>query len=108
DLVQEVASASSEQSSGVAQINQAMSRVDQVTQRNASAAEELSATAQQLSTEADALQKMMGFFRIANAEEIVERRPVKPFVHSGARSLALTLEPASSPRRNGGWTAESH
>src|ERR1044071_329812 len=39
DLVQEVAGASAEQSSGVAQVNKAMARVDEVTQRNASAAE---------------------------------------------------------------------
>ncbi|HWH76531.1 MAG TPA: methyl-accepting chemotaxis protein, partial [Candidatus Binatus sp.] len=45
ELVQEVATASREQSSGVAQVNRAMSQVDQVTQHNASAAEQLSATA---------------------------------------------------------------
>jgi len=39
DLVQEVSSASREQSSGVSQINKAMSQVDLVTQRNAASAE---------------------------------------------------------------------
>ena len=42
ELVQDVAAASTEQSGGVTQINQAMSQVDTVTQRNASSAEELS------------------------------------------------------------------
>src|SRR3954471_74806 len=41
EIVQEVASASHEQSGGVSQINRAMTLVDQVTQRNASASEEL-------------------------------------------------------------------
>src|SRR6202007_1963383 len=36
ELMQDVAAASKEQSSGVAQINKAMSQVDSVTQRNAS------------------------------------------------------------------------
>jgi len=44
--VQDVAAASTEQSGGVTQINQAMSQVDTVTQRNASSAEELSSTAE--------------------------------------------------------------
>ena len=64
DLVQEVAAASQEQSSGVAQISQAMSRVDQVTQRNASAAEELASTAEELSAQASSLQQLMAFFRV--------------------------------------------
>jgi hypothetical protein len=58
DLVQEVAAASTEQASGVAQINRAMGQVDMVTQRNASAAEELAATAEQLTEQADALQQL--------------------------------------------------
>ncbi|MGZ5442480.1 MAG: methyl-accepting chemotaxis protein [Thermoanaerobaculia bacterium] len=64
DLVQEVAAASGEQSSGVAQINQAMSQVDQVTQRNAAAAEELSSTAEQMATQASSLQTLVAFFRL--------------------------------------------
>ncbi len=64
DLVQEVAAASQEQSSGVAQINRAMSQVDQVTQRNASAAEELSSTAEEMSSQAESLQSLMSFFRL--------------------------------------------
>ena len=64
DLVQEVAAASREQSSGVAQINRAMSQVDQVTQRNASAAEELSSTAEEMSSQAESLQSLMSFFRL--------------------------------------------
>lgn len=58
DLVQEVAAASTEQASGVAQINRAMSQVDMVTQRNAAAAEELASTADQLTTQAVALQRL--------------------------------------------------
>ncbi|MEE8367351.1 MAG: methyl-accepting chemotaxis protein [Thermoanaerobaculia bacterium] len=64
DLVQEVAAASDEQSSGVGQINGAMGRVDQVAQRNASAAEELSSTSQEMASQADTLQQRMEFFRL--------------------------------------------
>jgi methyl-accepting chemotaxis protein len=66
ELVQEVTAASTEQSSGVTQINRAMSQVDSVTQRNASSAEELSSTAEELAAQSEQLQQLMTFFRIAD------------------------------------------
>jgi methyl-accepting chemotaxis protein len=64
DLVQEVAAASVEQSTGVGQMSKAMGRVDEVAQRNASAAEELSSTAEELSSQARALQELVSFFQV--------------------------------------------
>ncbi len=64
DLVQEIASASQEQSSGVAQINNAMNQLNQATQQNASASEELAATAEELGGKAEQLQQLMQFFTI--------------------------------------------
>ncbi len=64
ELVQEVATASREQSAGVSQVNRAMGQVDQVTQANASAAEELSATAEQVASQAARLQEIIGRFRL--------------------------------------------
>jgi methyl-accepting chemotaxis protein len=68
DLVQDVAAASTEQSGGVTQINQAMSQVDAVTQRNASSAEELSSTAEELAAQSEQLQQLMTFFRVAGEQ----------------------------------------
>jgi methyl-accepting chemotaxis protein len=65
ELLQEIAAASQEQASGVAQVSKAMSSVDQVTQRNASAAEELASTAEELSSQAESLQQAIAFFRVA-------------------------------------------
>ena len=65
ELVQEVAAASREQSSGVAQINKAMAQVDQVTQRNASSAEELSSTAEELASQSEALLQLMNYFKVS-------------------------------------------
>jgi methyl-accepting chemotaxis protein len=62
-LVQEVAAASNEQATGVAQINRSLAQVDQVTQRNASASEELAATAEEMAAQADGLQSLVEFFR---------------------------------------------
>ena len=66
DLVQEVAAASAEQSSGVSQVNKAMARVDQVTQRNASAAEELASTAEEMAAQAQGLEQLVAFFRVGD------------------------------------------
>jgi methyl-accepting chemotaxis protein len=67
DLVPSIkkTAASTEQSSGVTQINQAMAQVDTVTQRNASSAEELSSTAEELAAQSEQLQQLMTFFRVA-------------------------------------------
>ncbi len=64
DLVQEIASASQEQTSGVGQINGAMGQLNQATQQNASASEELAATAEELGSQAEQLQQTMTFFRL--------------------------------------------
>ncbi|MEI7429803.1 MAG: methyl-accepting chemotaxis protein [Betaproteobacteria bacterium] len=64
DLVQEIASASSEQSTGVGQINGAMGQLNQATQQNASASEELAATAEELGSQAEQLQQTMTFFKL--------------------------------------------
>jgi methyl-accepting chemotaxis protein len=88
ELVQEVSTASQEQSSGVAQVSRAMSVVDQVTQRNASAAEELSSTAEEVASQADTLQQLVSFFRLADGA--ASARPA-------ARAPARPASPLPSP-----------
>ena len=64
DLVQEIASASQEQSSGVGQINGAMGQLNQATQQNASASEQLAATAEEMGSQATQLDALITFFRL--------------------------------------------
>jgi len=66
DLVQEIASASQEQSNGVGQINTAMNQLNQITQQSAGASEELAATAEEMRAQAEQLQTLMAFFKLAN------------------------------------------
>ncbi len=68
ELVQEIAAASGEQSSGAAQINTAMNQLNQITQQNASATEELAATAEEMTAQAEQLQHLVGFFKVARAD----------------------------------------
>lgn len=63
-LVQEVATASREQATGVAQVNRAISQMDQGTQRHAASSEELASTAEALASEAQSLQHLVSFFRV--------------------------------------------
>jgi len=77
DLVQEVATASQEQSTGVAQINTAMGTIDQVTQRNAAAAE--------MTSQAEALQRLVKFFRVPGDAQAQRRaRPAPEPVNAAA------------------------
>jgi methyl-accepting chemotaxis protein len=70
DLVQEITAASEEQSSGVGQINTAMSQLNQITQQNASSSEELAATAEEMSSQAEQLQQSMSFFRLESGSGV--------------------------------------
>ena len=67
DLVQEISAASSEQSSGVGQINAAVGQLNQTTQQNASSSEELAATSEEMSSQAEQLQQAMTFFKLENS-----------------------------------------
>ncbi|CDF82164.1 methyl-accepting chemotaxis sensory transducer [Pseudomonas knackmussii B13] len=66
DLVQEIASASREQNTGLEQINLAVTQLAQTTQVNASASEELSSTSEEMSGQAVQLQEMIQYFRISD------------------------------------------
>lgn len=66
-LMQRIASASAEQTSGLGEVNGAMREVDQATQRNAAAAQQLAATAAEMSAQAEVLQDLISTFRLADA-----------------------------------------
>jgi len=94
DLVQEIASASQEQSSGTDQIGKAMIQLDTVIQQNASASEELASMAEELSGQSEQLSQTMSFFKLAAAGG------------EGARSRALS--PAARREASGARAASSH
>jgi len=73
DLVQEIAAASNEQTTGVSQINSAVSQVNQATQSTASGSEELAATAEEMTGQAKQLQELMDFFQVAGTHAMVTK-----------------------------------
>jgi methyl-accepting chemotaxis protein len=63
ELIQEIAAASNEQTSGANQINRAIQQLDNVIQQNAASTEEMAATAEELSAQAEQLRATIDFFR---------------------------------------------
>ncbi|MBS4099595.1 MAG: Tar ligand binding domain-containing protein [Sulfuricella sp.] len=94
DLVQEIAAASDEQSSGIGQINSAMDQLNQTTQQNASASEELAATAEEMSSQAEKLQQMMAFFKVDSAVPV---RDAHQYRNAPPKKAASQLSAAITP-----------
>lgn len=64
ELIQEIAAASGEQTSGVTEISSTMRQLNQSTQMNAVSSEELATTAEQMSGQARQVQQLVGFFQM--------------------------------------------
>ena len=74
DIVGEIASASREQSAGIAQINQSVTQLDNVTQQNAALVEETSAASNALQEQARDLAVLAASFTLASSGEGVRAR----------------------------------
>ncbi len=64
DLIAEIAAASQEQSSGIAQVNQAVTQMEQVVQQNASLVEEATAATESMKDQAGALLQTVSRFKL--------------------------------------------
>ncbi|MDY7086955.1 MAG: methyl-accepting chemotaxis protein [Actinomycetota bacterium] len=95
DLVQEIAAASGEQSTGVRQINIAMTQIGKVTEQTASSSEELAATAQQMSAQTAQLTALMDFFHTGSPGRSSTPRAPE---HAGSRAVSAW---AGAPYRSG-------
>ena len=94
DLIAEIAQASREQSSGVDQVNRAISQMERVTQSNASQTEEISATSEALAAQATQLQALVGRFRLQGAAAPVAQPFAERSAAPPAPEIALPLAPA--------------
>jgi len=93
DIVSEIAAAAGEQSTGVEQVNTAMTQMDQVTQSNSAQTEELSATAQALSEQASHLLELVSVFTLSTGGKGQrDRHSYKP---QPERASAPALQPST-------------
>lgn len=83
-IIAEIATASTEQTAGIEQINKAVVEMDTVTQQNAALVEESAAAAQSMQEQAEALAKLVGFFRL-------DERPAQAAAPAAARGRAARL-----------------
>jgi len=86
DIMGEISAASQEQTSGIEQINQAITQMDQVTQQNAALVEEASAAAQSLQEQAGSLSHIVSQFKLAQAH------------NAGSGRASYALPSSESPR----------
>jgi methyl-accepting chemotaxis protein len=96
ELVQEITAASQEQAGGAAQINTAMTQLNQTTQQNASSSGELSATAEEMSAQAENLQQLMAYFKVAGGEHAAAARTAPAPRHPPARPARSAGEPLAA------------
>jgi methyl-accepting chemotaxis protein len=85
-LVGEIAIASNDQATGIAQINEGISQVSQVTQGNTATAEESAATSEELTAQAHLLQEMVSRFKLKNGDvsALATKREIVDPAKSGA------------------------
>jgi len=98
-IMQEIATASDEQSHGIAQVGQAITEMDSVTQQNAALVQEATATASSLEKEASQLITAVSIFSvnlerrdIAGKPPVSRPKSVKPDRLDGARKIGKTQD----------------
>ncbi len=89
DIMGEISAASAEQSSGVAQVGEAITHMDQATQQNAALVEEMAAAASSLKSQANDLVQVVAAFKVdGHAAFTAETLPTV-----GVRSAPQILRP---------------
>ncbi|WP_144641667.1 methyl-accepting chemotaxis protein [Bordetella genomosp. 13] len=98
DIMGEISAASEEQSSGIDQVNRAVSQMDEVTQQNAALVEEAAAAAGSLQEQAQRLAEAVAVFRI-NAGEVIEVAAQLEASRQAARVQAPVAAKDAAPLR---------
>ncbi|MBC3871137.1 methyl-accepting chemotaxis protein [Undibacterium oligocarboniphilum] len=105
DIMGEITAASQEQTSGIDQINVAISQMDEVTQQNASLVEEAAAASQSMQDQAKNLLQLVGVFKMSapnpeprneKSSEIIALRSKSKMNKNGSRLVAAERKDAHS------------
>lgn len=95
DIISEIAAASAEQTTGIDQVNQAVTSMDEVTQQNAALVEEAAAAAESLLEQANQLSDVVGVFKIEGAAS--ERRTTHSPMRTAQRPTPVSHKPSAKP-----------
>jgi methyl-accepting chemotaxis protein len=98
NIVSEIAAASVQQSTGIDEINAAITQMDEVTQQNAALVEENTASAQSMLEQARNLEQMVSFFKVRSESTIVteQRAPLSVNAARNTRRTQTTSKPHAS------------
>ena len=92
NIVADISTASSEQASGIEQVNKALTQMDEVTQQNSALVEETAATSKTLDQQAQVMRTRVDFFRLDDGQ------PVQTGAIEPRRRAAV--EPAKEPAKS--------
>ena len=99
DLIAEIAAASREQSSGIGQVNIAVTQMDQVVQQNASLVEEATAATESMMEPAGALLQVVSRFKLAEVATVAPLHPALPMIAAPAPIRVISGTRLPSPQR---------
>ena len=105
DIIAEISVASAEQTSGIEQINVAITQMDEVTQRNAALVEEAAAAADSMQQQGEVLVDVVSVFKIdeqaaryaESSSPVVKRKPASALSAKAAVPVRPKLEAARKP-----------
>jgi len=97
DIMGEISAASTEQSTGVGQVGDAIAQMDQATQQNAALVEESAAAAESLKDQAQQLVQVVSVFKLAGRTADVVRAPVAAAPVAAPRPEAAPVAPVRKP-----------
>ncbi len=98
-LVEEIASASREQETGVNQVNMAIQQLSQVTQQNASSSEEMASSSEEMAAQAADLENITRFFKIEESNKNIWQKK--------STETYKSLKGVSKSKHNGNGSGKS-
>ena len=98
DIMGEISAASSEQSTGVAQVGEAVTQMDQATQQNATLVEESAAAAESLKVQALQLVQAVAVFKLSAGSTAATAAGSSHGLHASTRHTRAVMGPRSAAR----------
>jgi len=99
DIMSDIASASAEQSAGIAQVNTSIIEMDGMTQQNAALVEEAAAAAQSLQDQAAELARVVSIFKLEEGEQFQFDAPAPVAAAPAATGTAVAVVPRAVVKR---------
>ena len=97
-IMADISVATTEQSDGIAQVNQALAQMDGVTQQNAALVEEAAAAAESLQDQASHLADVVSVFKLGEQARQVAPPAVAPVAHAAPPRMQPVKTPAAGKR----------